>query len=42
MGYVIAAYGLVIGAVAGYALYLDRQRRALRRALPGLSERKAG
>ncbi|UCE84994.1 MAG: heme exporter protein CcmD [Deltaproteobacteria bacterium] len=34
MGYVIAAYGLTIGAIAVYAIHLDRQRRALRRELP--------
>ena len=33
MGYVIAAYGLVLGSLALYAGHLVRERAALRRAL---------
>ena len=33
MSYVAAAYGIVVVTLAGYALYLARERRALRRAL---------
>jgi hypothetical protein len=33
VGYVLAAYGLVIGALLAYGLYLAGERRALRRNL---------
>ncbi|MCP5055749.1 MAG: heme exporter protein CcmD [bacterium] len=33
MSYVIAAYGLTVAGIAGYALYLARERAALRREL---------
>ena len=35
MGYVIAAYGVVIGALMIYGLWVRSQRRALRRELGG-------
>jgi hypothetical protein len=33
MGYVLATYGLVALSLAGYGLYLMRERRNLRRSL---------
>jgi len=33
VSYVLAAYGLVALALAGYALHLARERRSLRRSL---------
>jgi heme exporter protein CcmD len=32
VGYVIAAYGIVLAALAGYALHLVRARRQLRKS----------
>jgi hypothetical protein len=34
VGYTIAAYGLVIGALVGYGLWIQAQRRALMRRDP--------
>ena len=46
MSYVLAAYGIALGCLAGYALYLVRERRHLRaalerRAIPTPSENPA-
>lgn len=41
MGYLIAAYGVVVGALLGYGLWLQRQRRALGRELEALGRRGA-
>lgn len=35
MGYVIAAYAITLGTVAGYLLHLARERRRLARELAG-------
>ncbi len=40
IGYLLAAYGVVIVTLIGYGIYLSRQRRALRREVrndPGRS-----
>ncbi len=42
MGYVLAAYGIVIGTLGAYAVHLERQRRALRRELWARSETNRG
>lgn len=42
MGYVIAAYGLALGGVAVYAIWLSRERRSLRRALSRGKESNRG
>jgi CcmD family protein len=42
MAYVIAAYGVTIGAIAVYAIHLDRQRRALRHELRGRASQNRG
>jgi HAMP domain-containing protein len=39
---VIAAYGLALGAVAAYAIWLSRERRSLRRALSRGKESNRG
>jgi hypothetical protein len=36
VGYVIAAYGLVIGALTVYSLHLTRSQNALRKSLSSL------
>jgi hypothetical protein len=41
VGYLIAAYGIVIGSLLAYGLWLQRQRRALGRELEALSRRGA-
>ena len=42
VSYVIAAYGLTIAGIAGYALYLARERAALRRELADGEESNPG
>ena len=42
MGYVLTAYGIVLGTLGAYALHLERQRRALRRELSERSETNGG
>lgn len=42
MGYVVAAYGLTIVGIAGYALYLFRERALLRRELARGDESNPG
>jgi CcmD family protein len=39
VGYLIAAYGIVIGSLLAYGLWLQRQRRALARELEALARR---
>jgi heme exporter protein CcmD len=41
LGYVIAAYGVVIGALIGYGLWVRAQRRALRRELAAIDDTSA-
>ncbi len=42
MGYVVAAYGLTILGVAGYAVYLLRERAALRQEIARGEESNPG
>ena len=35
MGFVIAAYGIVVATIVGYTLYLRQRRRALSRPRAG-------
>lgn len=42
MGYVIAAYGLTIAGIAGYAFYLIRERATLRSELARGDESNPG
>ena len=39
MAYLIAAYGLVIGSIVAYGLWLQAQRRAVAREEAGLAGR---
>ena len=39
LGYVIAAYALVVGSLLAYGIWVNAQRRALRRAASGEPER---
>jgi hypothetical protein len=41
VGDLIAAYGIVIGSLLAYGLWLQRQRRALRREVEALARRGA-
>ncbi|MBW2244839.1 MAG: CcmD family protein [Deltaproteobacteria bacterium] len=42
MSYAIAAYGLTIAGIAGYALYLARERATLRREIARGEESNPG
>jgi hypothetical protein len=42
VSYALAAYGLVVGAVAAYAAWLAQARRRLERELASLASRNHG